>query len=87
MNEDFSHLEKEVAVLSEQIRTLLKVSDEVRTDIREIKHTQDNRIVMLEKQISVLQEQMARLDWLYKLVLGLAISGLIGAVLNLIIKN
>ena len=87
MNEDLSHLEKEVAVLSSQLSSLIKISDEVRTDVRDIKSTQDNRIQQLEKEIILLKDQYSRLDWMYKLVLGLAVSGLIGAVLNLVINK
>ncbi len=87
MNEDLAQIEKEVAIIHEQMKQLIKISDEMRTDIREIKSTQDNRIQILEKQNAVLTERVERLDWLYKLVLGLAVSGFIGAILNLVIKT
>jgi len=87
MNEDLSHIDKEIAIITEQMKQLIKISDEMRADIRDIKSTQDNRIQQLEKQYAVLTEQYSRLDWLYKLVLGLAVSGLIGAVLNLVINK
>lgn len=87
MNEDLGHIDKEIAIITEQMKQLIKISDEMRADIRDIKSTQDNRIQQLEKQYAVLAEQYSRLDWLYKLVLGLAVSGLLGAVLNLVINK
>lgn len=77
----------EVAVISEQLKTLTKHIDELRADIKEIKDIQTQKISDLERRTSLLEEKMSRLNWIVNLLTGIIITGIAGGLLSLIIKN
>lgn len=87
---DNEHLQEqimvEIAVITEQLKTLTKHIDELRLDIKEIKDIQSQKIVELEKKVSILEEKVSRLNWIVNLVIGVIITGITGGLLSLILK-
>lgn len=76
----------EIAVLTEQVKTLTKHIDELKSDIRELKDIQAQKIVDLEKRTALLEEKVNRLNWIINLVIGVIITGITGGLLSLILK-
>lgn len=76
----------EIAVLTEQVKTLTKHIDELKSDIRELKDIQAQKIVDLEKRTALLEEKVNRLNWIVNLVIGVIITGITGGLLSLILK-
>lgn len=75
-----------LAVFEEQLKNLTKHIDELRLDIKEIKDIQTTRIADLEKKAALLEEKVARLNWIVNLVIGVIITGITGGLLSLILK-
>lgn len=75
-----------LAVFEEQLKNLTKHIDELRLDIKEIKDIQTTRIADLEKKVAILEEKVARLNWIINLVIGVIITGITGGLLSLILK-
>lgn len=75
-----------LAVFEEQLKNLTKHIDELRLDIKEIKDIQTTRIADLEKKVAILEEKVARLNWIVNLVIGVIITGITGGLLSLILK-
>lgn len=75
-----------LAVFEEQLKNLTKHIDELRMDIKEIKDIQTTRIADLEKKVAILEEKVARLNWIVNLVIGVIITGITGGLLSLILK-
>lgn len=76
-----------LAVLEEQLKNLNLRVGELMSDIRELKNLHVEKVITLEKEVSVLKEKVDRLEWMYRIVMGLAASGIIGAILSLILKH
>lgn len=76
----------EIAVLTEQVKTLTKHIDELKVDIKELKDIQAQKIVELEKRVALLEEKLGRVNWLVNLVSGVMATGIAGAIASLIFK-
>lgn len=76
----------EIAVLTEQVKTLTKHIDELKIDIKELKDIQAQKIVELEKRVALLEEKLGRVNWLVNLVSGVMATGIAGAIASLIFK-
>lgn len=76
----------EIAVLTEQLKTLTKHIDELKADIKEIKDIQTQKVSELEKKVSLLEERVARLNWLVNLISTIIITAIVGGLLAIIIK-
>lgn len=86
MNEDLSHLEKEVAIIHEQVKNLSLLVLDLKSDIKELKETQITRISDHDRRIALLEEKSSRLSWLLNLITGVIITGVTGGLLSLIFK-
>lgn len=87
VNTEIHQISTEIVALSEQLKALVTQISEMKSDIKEIKSEQANKINRLEVEVALLKDKVERLDWYYKLVMGLSISGIAGAILSLIFKN
>lgn len=76
----------EIAVLTEQVKTLTKHIDELKSDIRELKDIQAQKIVDLEKRTALLEEKVNRINWIVNLVIGVILTGITGGLVSLILK-
>ena len=76
----------ELAVLEEQIRNLVKHVDDLTEEIKNLKGIQQSRVEDHEKRIYLLEEKVARLNWLLNLITGVIITGIVGGLLSLILK-
>lgn len=77
----------DVAILKEQISTLTKHIDSLTEEIKELKKIQVDRLENHEKRITLSESQINRLNWIVNLISAALVTGLIGAVLSVIIKN
>lgn len=76
----------ELAVLEEQIRNLVKHVDDLTEEIKNLKGIQQSRVEDHEKRIFLLEEKVARLQWLLNLITGIIVTGIVGGLLSLILK-
>lgn len=88
MNENIEihQISTELAVLTEQIKTLVVQMSEIKSDIKEIKGIQSEKISALEKDVALLKEKVDRLDTLYKTIVTLLITGVVSGLVSLIFK-
>ena len=85
-NMEIHQISTELAVLTEQIKTLVVQMSEIKSDIKEIKGIQSEKISALEKDVALLKEKVDRLDTLYKTIVTLLITGVVSGLLSLIFK-
>ena len=76
----------ELAVLEEQIHNLVKHVDNLTEEIKNLKGIQQSRVEDHEKRILLLEEKVARLQWLLNLITGIIVTGIVGGLLSLILK-
>ncbi len=77
----------EIAVIESQLINLLKSVDELKADLKELKNLQTQKISDLEKRTVLLEERVARLNWIVNLITGVIITGIVGGLLSLIFKG
>ena len=85
-NMEIHQISTELAVLTEQIKTLVVQMSEIKSDIKEIKGIQSEKISALEKDVALLKEKVDRLDTLYKTIVTLLITGVVSGLVSLIFK-
>lgn len=85
-NMEIHQISTELAVLTEQIKTLVVQMSEIKSDIKEIKDIQSEKISALEKDVALLKEKVDRLDTLYKTIVTLLITGVVSGLVSLIFK-
>ena len=85
-NTEIHQISTEWAVLTEQIKTLVVQMSEIKSDIKEIKDIQSEKISALEKDVALLKEKVDRLDTLYKTIVTLLITGVVSGLVSLIFK-
>ena len=86
VNIEIHQISTELAVLSNEIKTLISQMTEIKLDIKEIKGVQSEKINTLEKEVALVKEKVERLDTLYKTIVTLLITGVVGGIVSLIFK-
>lgn len=76
----------QVAVIESQLLNLIKSIDELKSDMKEIKGLQTQKIADLEKRVSLLEDKATRLSWLVNLISAIIITGIVGGLISLILK-
>ena len=86
VNIEIHQISTELAVLSNEIKTLISQMTEIKLDIKEIKGVQSEKINTLEKEVALVKEKVERLDTLYKTIVTLLITGVASGIVSLIFK-
>lgn len=86
VNTEIHQISTELAVLSNEIKTLISQMTEIKLDIKEIKGVQSEKINTLEREVALVKEKVERLDTLYKTIVTLLITGVVGGIISLIFK-
>lgn len=84
---EIHQISTELALLTQQIKVLADQMSEIKIDIKDIKGTQADKINSLEKEVAVLKERVDRMEWIWKIIIALSTTALVGAILSLIIKH
>lgn len=86
VNTEIHQISTELAVLSNEIKTLISQMTEIKLDIKGIKGAQSEKINALEKEVALIKEKVERLDTLYKTIVTILITGVVSGILSLIFK-
>ncbi len=84
---EIHQISTKIAVLSEQLKILVQQMTEMKSDIKEIKEIQSEKISVLEREVALLKDKVERMEWTNKIITGLTITSILGGVLSLIFKN
>ena len=76
-----------IAILNEQIKVLVQQMTEMKSDIKEIKEIQSEKINGLEKKVALLEDRVGRLEWMNKVIGTAAVAAMLGAIFNLILES
>ncbi len=76
-----------IAILNEQIKVLVQQMTEMKSDIKEIKEIQSEKINGLEKKVALLEDKVGRLEWMNKVIGTAAVAAMLGAIFNLILES